>query len=56
MEEGETMKERERKKRRERHPSLDTSQKKNQKTHLADPKINQVEGIDIPKQEVAKFF
>ena len=29
--------------------------KKNQKTHLGDPKIYQVEGMDIPKQEVAKF-
>ena len=37
------------------HPSLDTPQKKNQKTHLGDPKIYQVEGMDIPKQEVAKF-
>ena len=37
------------------HPSLDTLQKKNQKTHLGDPKIYQVEGMEIPKQEVAKF-
>ena len=37
------------------HPPPDTPQKKNQKTHLGDPKIYQVEGMDIPKQEVAKF-
>ena len=37
------------------HPSLDTPQKKNQKTHLGGPKIYQVEGMDIPKQEVGKF-
>ena len=37
------------------HPSLDTPQKKNQKTHLGDPKIYQVEGMDILKQEMAKF-
>ena len=37
------------------HPSLDTPQKKNQKTYFGDPKIYQVEGMDIPKQEVAKF-
>ena len=34
------------------HPPPDTPQKKNQKTHLGDPKIYQVEGIDIPKQQV----
>ena len=37
------------------HPSLDDPQKKNQKTHLGDPQNYQVEGIDILKQEVAKF-
>ena len=37
------------------HPSLDTPQKKNQKTHLGDPKIYQVKGMDIQKQEVVKF-
>ena len=37
------------------HPSLDTPQKKKQKTHLGDSKIYQVEGMDIPKQELAKF-
>ena len=37
------------------HPPPDTPQKKNQKTHLGDPQNYQVEGIDIPKQEVAKF-
>ena len=37
------------------HPPPDTPQKKNQKTHLGDPKIYQVQGMDIPKQEVAKF-
>ena len=36
------------------HPSPDNPKKKNQKTHLGDPKIYQVEGIVIPKQEVAK--
>ena len=36
------------------HPPPDTPQKKNQKTHLKDRQIYQVEGIDIPKQEVAK--
>ena len=35
------------------HPPPDTPQKKNQKTHLRDPQIYQVEGIDIPKQKVA---
>ena len=36
-------------------PPPDTPQKKNQKTHLGDPQNNQVEGIDILKQKVAKF-
>ena len=36
------------------HPPPDTPQKKNQKTRLGDPQNYQVEGIDIPKQEVAK--
>ena len=36
------------------HPSLDTPEKKNQKTHLGDPKIYQVEGMNILKQEEAK--
>ena len=36
------------------HPSLHTPRKKTQKTHLEEPKIFQVEGMDIPKQEVAK--
>ena len=36
-----------------RHPYPDNPQKKNQKTHLGDLKIYQVEGMDIPKQEVA---
>ena len=38
-----------------RHPYPDNPQKKNQKTHLEDPKIYHVKGMDIPKQEVAKF-
>ena len=33
------------------HPPPDTPQKKNQKTHLGDHQIYQVEGVDIPKQE-----
>ena len=37
------------------HPPPDTPQKKNQKTHLRDPQNYQVDGIDIPKQKVAKF-
>jgi len=36
------------------HPPPDTPQRGGQKAHLRDPQINQVEGIDIPKQEVAK--
>ena len=36
------------------HPPPDTPQKKNQKTHHGDPKIYQVESMDILKQEVAK--
>ena len=31
------------------HPSLDNPQKKNQKTHLGDPKIHQVYGVGHPK-------
>ena len=31
------------------HPSLDNPQKKNQKTHLGDPKIDQVDGVGYPK-------
>ena len=36
------------------HPPPDAPQKKNQKTHLGDPQIYQVGGIDILKQEVTK--
>ena len=31
------------------HPSLDNPQKKNPKTHLGDPKIDQVDGAGYPK-------
>ena len=34
------------------HPPPDSPQKKNQTTHLGDPQNYQVEGINIPKQEV----
>ena len=38
------------------HPSLDNPQKKNQKTHLGDPKIHQVDGVGYPKTFEAKSF
>ena len=31
------------------HPSLDNPQKKNKKTHLGDPNIDQVDGVGYPK-------
>ena len=38
------------------HPSLDNPQKKNQKTHLGDPKIHQVNGVGYPKTFETKSF
>ena len=38
------------------HPSLDNPKKKNQKTHLRDPKIDQVDGAGYPKTFETKSY